>query len=211
MNARDESGVWVKVADADAPSNPNEPVPLTVAAINDAPGVWDQAHILVPALCLDLDGTVRYSKSGSGYVTGPDDIAVYPDVERIIHDYQAHGFIVCGVTNQGGVAFGHKTVRQNYREIEETRGYFDGSFDFVVCACCHPGGSKPPFNVRTLLRKPAIGMLAVLEFWAFDCGYVIDWDNSLFVGDRPEDKQCAESANIAFAWAHDFFGRSAPA
>lgn len=35
-------------------------------------------------------------------------------------------------------------------------------------------------------------------------GIVIDWDNSLFVGDRPEDEQCAKNANIQFKYIDQF-------
>jgi histidinol phosphatase-like enzyme len=50
-------------------------------------------------------------------------------------------------------------------------------------------------------------MLAVAEVEAFDESYVIDWDESLMVGDRQEDEECARRAAIAFRYADDFFGR----
>jgi D-glycero-D-manno-heptose 1,7-bisphosphate phosphatase len=67
-----------------------------------------------------------------------------------------------------------------------------------------------PYNYRSLLRKPDIGMLALMEYELFDEGYIVDWDNSLFVGDRPEDQECAKRAGLSFHWAWDFFGRPNP-
>ena len=32
----------------------------------------------------------------------------------------------------------------------------------------------------------------------------IDWDKSLFVGDRPEDEQCANNAGIPFRYIDNF-------
>lgn len=54
-------------------------------------------------------------------------------------------------------------------------------------------------------RKPNPGML--LDAMSF---YDIDADNTLMVGDRPEDKRAAENAGCAFMWAWDFFGRDMP-
>ncbi len=66
------------------------------------------------------------------------------------------------------------------------------------------GGNIEPFNHRSMLRKPNIGMLALAEFEAWNAGYMIDWDSSLFVGDRPEDEQCAANANIKFVHIDNF-------
>jgi phosphoglycolate phosphatase-like HAD superfamily hydrolase len=53
-------------------------------------------------------------------------------------------------------------------------------------------------------------MLAMCEFEAFNAGLIVDWHKSLFVGDRPEDEECAKRAGIAFSWAWDFFERPMP-
>jgi phosphoglycolate phosphatase-like HAD superfamily hydrolase len=47
-------------------------------------------------------------------------------------------------------------------------------------------------------------MLVHAEESMIEEGIIPDWDNSLFVGDRPEDEECAKSAGIPFMWAHDF-------
>lgn len=50
-------------------------------------------------------------------------------------------------------------------------------------------------------------MLAKAEIDAYAEGIIIDWSNSLFVGDRQEDADCAKNAMIEFRWSEDFFER----
>lgn len=162
----------------------------------------------VPALCLDLDGTVRYSKSHD-FIQGMDDIALYPDVEAKIWEYRNNDYLILGISNQGGVAFAHKTWKGAIDELDATLALFkENPFHLVKMCFHHADGTVFPYNKRSLLRKPDIGMLALMESEAFGAGYVIDWDNSLFVGDRPEDEECAKNAGIPFRWAKEFFGEA---
>jgi D-glycero-D-manno-heptose 1,7-bisphosphate phosphatase len=164
---------------------------------------------LKPALCLDLDGTVRYSRAGE-FINQPEDIALYPGIEAKLWHYRDQGFLIFGISNQGGVAFGHKTPEGCEAEIAHTAALFKRNPFHIIKVCYnHPLGTHPPYNHRSLLRKPDIGMLALCELDAFEQGgVVVDWTESLMVGDRPEDQECAARAGIAFAWAHEFFGRS---
>lgn len=160
-----------------------------------------------PALCLDLDGTIRYSITGE-FINSYEDIRLFPDVEEALWQYRDEGWLIFGITNQGGVAFGHKTPVSNDLEIQATiKAFHRNPFHFIKACYHHPGGSIFPYNYRSLLRKPAIGMLAICEVEAFQAGYVVDWSKSLMVGDRPEDQQLAKNAGIKFAWAWEFFGR----
>lgn len=168
------------------------------------------AHKLAPALCLDLDGTVRYSMNGD-FINKPDDIALFGDVEAKIWEYRDNGYLIFGVTNQGGVAYGFKTPRDNDAEVNRTCELFARNPFHIIKSCLHhPGGTFEPYCHRSLLRKPQIGMLAACEVEAYEQGYIVDWDKSLFVGDRPEDRKCAENAGVEFKWAWEFFGRDNP-
>lgn len=161
-----------------------------------------------PALCLDLDKTIRYSLNGTPFIKNVDDIALYPDVESALHEWKNEGYLIFGITNQGGVAFGYKTVEQDKAEINQTVNLFEvNPFDTIFSSYHHPRGDIAPYNIRSLIRKPDIGMLVLCELHAASNNYVIDWNNSLFVGDRNEDKECAKNAGIRFIWAKDFFGR----
>ncbi|MCF7910884.1 MAG: HAD-IIIA family hydrolase [Candidatus Cloacimonetes bacterium] len=166
-----------------------------------------EIYILKPALFLDLDDTIRYSKSG-GFVSSPEDIALFEDVEEIIWNYKNEGFLICGITNQGGVAFGHKTIADNEAELQQTRSLFDHDpFDMIMSCYSMPGGKVQPYNHRSLLRKPDIGMLVQCELQAFQEGIIIDWTKSIMVGDRDTDELCAGNAGIPFYWADSFFFR----
>lgn len=164
---------------------------------------------LQPALCVDLDGTIRFNaEDPGGFINEPGDVAIFDDVEETLWQWKARGYLVFGITNQGGVAHGYKTVSDSNEDILATIKLFKRSpFDAVKAAYLMPGGSVFPFEHKTLLRKPATGLLAVLEHEWFEKGVVIDWFNSLVVGDAWSDKKLAENADIAFLWAKNFFNR----
>jgi D-glycero-D-manno-heptose 1,7-bisphosphate phosphatase len=163
----------------------------------------------VPALCLDLDGTVRYSKSEPlGFIRGPEDVALIAGAEAKIWEYRDQGYLILGISNQGGVAHGYKTPQQAEAELRAMLELFERNPFQLIQQCFHDAaGTVFPYNRRSLLRKPDIGMLALMEVEAFHAGYLIDWDKSLFVGDRPEDSDCAGNAGIPFRNAEAFFGR----
>ena len=181
----------------------------------DLSGSLIQHGCVAPALVLDLDGTVRRHKEDeSAFINSADDIALYPDVEEIVWRYRDDGYLILGVTNQGGVAFGHKTPQSFWKELEAMETLWKRGDPFHVIKACfhHVEGSVTPYNAaRSLLRKPQHGMLALMEYELYGQGYVVDWDRSLFVGDRPEDEACAAGAAISFRWAWDFFSRPRPA
>ncbi|MCS3666416.1 histidinol phosphatase-like enzyme [Salinibacter ruber] len=58
-----------------------------------------------PAVVCDLDGTIRFNLEEE-YINGPDDIALYRGVIEALWRYRNKGYLVFGVTNQGGVAHG---------------------------------------------------------------------------------------------------------
>lgn len=163
---------------------------------------------LKPALCLDLDGTIRYSKNGE-FINGAGDVAVFPDVEERLWVYRNNGYLIFGASNQGGVAFGYKTVVDIDEELSVTLLAFDRNPFHIIKTCFHhEEGTVEPYNHRSLCRKPDIGMLALLEAEVWGHGIVVDWNESIFVGDRAEDEECARRAGISFVHADEFFGRA---
>ena len=170
----------------------------------------ESAITIMPALCLDFDGTIRYSSRGT-FISGPDDVRLYADVEAKLWEYRQDGWLICGVTNQGGVAYGYHTIDEIQANIDATLALFDENPFQAVLACFHhPGGHVPPYNIRSLSRKPDIGMLAEMERQVWARGIAIDWDNSLMVGDSADDEGLATNARIAFQWAWEFFEREKP-
>lgn len=151
------------------------------------------------ALCLDFDGTIRRSKSGGSFIKNFQDIELMPGMERIIWLYRQMGFVVIGISNQGGVAHGYRTPMEVELELETTLKLFRFNPFHIVKMCYHMAdGTIEPYRHRSLLRKPDIGMLAIAEIDAYNEKVIIDWDNSIFVGDRPEDERCAKNAGIAY-------------
>jgi D-glycero-D-manno-heptose 1,7-bisphosphate phosphatase len=155
------------------------------------------------ALFLDLDGTVRRSKTGT-FIKDADDLEIIPEAKEAIQHYKNHNYLIIGISNQGGVAFGHKTADQVQEESRKTLQELP--FDTIIHCYFMEGGTVEPFDRRSLLRKPNYGMIVLAEAQYSNDGVFIDLDNSLFVGDREEDRECAESAKIKFMWADEFLG-----
>lgn len=127
-------------------------------------------------------------------------------MERLIYRYKEMGWLIFGLSNQAGVAHGYKLPMEVELEMDTTFKLFSRGNPFHnVQWCLHDGKGKiAPYNHRSLGRKPDIGLLFVMESDAYNAGYIVDWDNSLFVGDRPEDEQCAKNAGIPFRSAESF-------
>lgn len=163
-----------------------------------------------PALILDLDDTIRRSKSGKKFIQGPDDIELFPDVEPTLNRYRDTYYILA-VSNQGGVAFNIRTEEQIAEEVKATLDLFQECPIMRVEVCMtHPNGYRTKWKRESMFRKPNTGMLAVLEYKLFGENRIIDWPASFMVGDRDEDRECAEKAGIMFQWAWEFFMRPKP-
>lgn len=162
-----------------------------------------------PALCLDLDGTIRFNREDpGGFITDARQVAVFEDVEPKLWEYKDRGYLIFGVTNQGGVAHGHKTPADVRLEHGVTVAQFGRQpFDAIRVCYAMAGGSVEPYSHRSFCRKPEIGMLAIFECDLGERGIIVDWDNSLMVGNSKEDQDFARRAKIEFRWARDFFGR----
>jgi D-glycero-D-manno-heptose 1,7-bisphosphate phosphatase len=162
--------------------------------------------MLCPVLVLDVDGTLQKGKSGKTFITGPDDIELLPNVVEVLTDYRKRGYIIVLASNQGGVAFGHKTVQQVEEETEKLVSMLPPATVFAgFAALSMEGGSVDDFAYRSLLRKPYYGMLVQAEMGMRERGMLADWDNSLFVGDMGSDQKAAEAAGVKFIWAEEFF------
>ena len=165
------------------------------------------SYTVAPALVLDLDGTVRKSKSG-GFINDPSDQEpMYEDVGRVLQAYRREGYYIAGLTNQGGVAHGHLTEDDVHEGLRKTASMIAG-FDYILAVPFSngDGATVEPYNRRSLLRKPEMGGLAVIEHEAkASSGVIINWEESVMVGDRDTDRQCAKKAGVAYHDAEHFF------
>lgn len=156
-------------------------------------------------LFLDLDGTVRRTKSGSKFIQNPDDQALIPGVAAAIAKFSE--FEIIGVTNQGGVAAGYKSledcIKEQMRTMELLPAIKEINFciDFAGKSAYRLGRSKSLILLPEgpNYRKPGSGLLdAYLELFPLFPEYAI------MIGDREEDRQAAYAAGIDFMWAEIF-------
>lgn len=159
------------------------------------------------ALCLDLDGTVRKSRSGRKFIKDKDDVMLYDDMlPKILSDFKERGWLIFGVSNQGAVAHGIKSITEVNAEMEATKNLFPkDTFDDIIYAPAKECWSENDYSQKSLLRKPYYGMLAVLEHKFFtEKQTVVLWEGSVMVGDMNSDLHCARSAGITYLEISDF-------
>lgn len=172
----------------------------------DAQGFEDtiRSLTLVPSLIVDIEGTVGYREAHSPIMK------LYSDVESILWDYKDRGFLIFGCVNCSDVAHGKLKIERHLEYLEKLLDQFEYNPFYRVRVCYFDEtGTTAPFNVRSLMRKPDVGMLVGLENDAINLGYMINWKESIVIGDLEEDRLLAERANIMFKWAWEFFNRPA--
>lgn len=158
-----------------------------------------------PILFLDLDGTVRYNgKDPKGFINSPDEVEIYDGVVDILKSYKSKGWRIVSISNQGGIALGYVTSNNVARAMQETNRMCANLFDRMYWCDHHPDAEGDEFTSKEeksicLCRKPRIGFVIAAmaslsekyedEYRPYAC---------LFVGDRAEDRGCAEGAGIPF-------------
>lgn len=163
----------------------------------------------VPLLVLDLDGTVRHGKGEIGkFVNGPDDVEVFPEAVAQMQRWKDHGGRIIAVSNQGGIALGLVTYENVEAAMVETYRQCQELFDKVSWCSHHPNADDPEM-ARCWCRKPSPGLLieSALSI-AHHYGEMYPPHLGLFVGDRPEDEECARLAGFPFLWAQDWRDRA---
>lgn len=182
-------------------------------------------------LLLDKDGTLISPKSGAKFVNSPWDQAAIPGVQEAIDAYVSADWKPVIISNQGGVAAGHKTLEEAILEmrfvlelfpaIEEA--YFCPDFEGEECwkvwsDCSEQHRIKYQNEIVLMPRgydareidNYVDGISPEKNFRKPGPGMLrLAIDNhtaseSLFVGDRPEDEGAAMAAKIPFKWAKDW-------
>jgi D-glycero-D-manno-heptose 1,7-bisphosphate phosphatase len=159
----------------------------------------------VPLLVLDLDGTVRHGLDELGrFVNGPDDVVVFPEAVAQMRAWKKRGGRIIAVSNQGGIALGHLDFETCAAAMMKTHELTGRLFDKIAWCRHHPNAIDPEY-ARCWCRKPSPGLLieAALDL-AHATGEMYPPYLGLFVGDRPEDEQCAKLAGFDFQWAADW-------
>lgn len=167
-------------------------------------------------LFLDLDGTIREPKSGK-WIQPWDNQKPMDGASYALAHFKNRNYRTFGITNQGGVGAGHKSLGDCVKEQKLTLELFpeleaiffcpdfDGhdaywltshSLDFRK----RNSDSEFKKELEALsiwnfdsFRKPGTGMLHLAAEI-----YNLDLNEAWMVGDRAEDEQCAEGAGINF-------------
>jgi D-glycero-D-manno-heptose 1,7-bisphosphate phosphatase len=173
------------------------------------------AEIAVPVLYLDLDGTVRWGKDELGrFVNTPDDVRIFDGVPDLLARYKEHGWRIVACSNQGGIALGLVSMDDVMAGMVETQKQSGNAFDKIIWCRHHPDADDPEMAV-CWCRKPRAGMvIEVANDLAADSRTRMLKERTpperyppymgLFVGDRPEDRGCAEAANVPFMEAQEW-------
>lgn len=160
----------------------------------------------VPVLYLDLDGTVRKGFDELGrFVNKAEDVELFPRMAERLLSYKQRGWRLVAVSNQGGIATGQVEFRDVMAALARTQYLVGGVFDKMYICQHHPDAHDPEM-ANCFCRKPKMGMLVMaqesLSFMHPDEIYPPHL--ALMVGDRNEDRLCAESAGVRFQLASEW-------
>jgi D-glycero-D-manno-heptose 1,7-bisphosphate phosphatase len=166
---------------------------------------------ITPILFLDLDGTVRLGMDQiDHYVQGPEDVEIFPGVLEIIQSYKSKGWRIVTISNQGGIALDLVNSRDVARAMQETNRLCANLFDRMAWCTHHPNAIGDKYESKEeksicFCRKPRIGMIVASMIELHEGFHEIYRPYAcLMVGDRMDDKECANNANIPFMWAKEW-------
>lgn len=151
------------------------------------------------ALLLDVDGTVRMTRSGEKYPRDPADIAILPLRREILRRWHDEGYRLFFVSNQSGIASGKAS-----RDIVEAA--FDKTIELLdlpiadVAYCPHQA-----FPVACFCRKPMPGLAVQLIE-----RHALSVPDLIVVGDMRSDAGLAEGIGARYIDSADFFKEEAP-
>jgi len=139
------------------------------------------------ALFCDLDGTLITTRSGREFPLHGEDWKFIDKTLECIKTFYSNDYIICIVTNQGGIQTGFVStaafelkINTICAKIEKLLKLPEGTINYNYCP-----------NMVDYNRKPNPGM-------AFDLAieHEIDLRNSIMVGDMESDKLFAYNAGI---------------
>ncbi|HBP23062.1 MAG TPA: oxidoreductase [Planctomycetes bacterium] len=145
-------------------------------------------------LLLDVDGTLRATRSGAPYPTHPSDVELLPGRRERLTQWIEQGYRLFLVSNQSGISSGKvtpsvveacmwRTVQLLGLPITEIRYCPHPAFP-AACYCRKP---MPGFGVDLIRR------------------YALSRSSLLMVGDLESDAAFAKNVGARFEWATEFF------
>ena len=131
-------------------------------------------------LLLDCDGTIREPIQGK-WIDTPRNQRAIPGTAEAITKASSAGWTIIGITNQGGVAAGHKSLNDAIKEQLYTlelfpqmeKIYFCPDFEGEICWCIHEEQvqiwrsllPRPSRETYKKFRKPEPGMIELALDW----------------------------------------------
>ena len=152
----------------------------------------------------DVDGSLVKTKSGATFRKTADDWQWLPGRLEKLQELHRQGKRLSFASNQGGVAYGYMEetdiIEQLYIMVSQIMGESKPEYFYMGVCFTHPKASLPEYRQDDQRRKPGPGML--LE--AMEHCHV-EPEQTLMVGDRPEDEEAAKAAGCVFMWSEAFF------
>ena len=151
-------------------------------------------------LLLDVDGTLRTTKSGEIYPRGPEDVELLPGRREHLQRFVDEGYKLFFVSNQSGVASGNVTK-------EAVEAAFARTIELLglpvteVAYCPHPA-----FPAGCFCRKPLPGLgVALIQ------RHKLAREQVIMVGDMDSDRDFARSLGVKYVDTAEFFPAAADA
>ncbi len=145
-------------------------------------------------LLLDVDGTLRRTRSGEMYPRDASDVELIPGRRETLQRWLADGYQLFFLSNQSGVASGHVSVEAVEAAFARTVELLDLPVA-EIAFCPHPA-----FPVGCFCRKPLPGHgIRLIQ------KYGLAREHLVMVGDMESDARFAEAIGAKYFHADDFF------
>lgn len=144
-----------------------------------------------PAVFFDRDGVLNKE---IGYLYKIADFCWMDGAVETIKYFNDRGYYVFVITNQSGVARGYYTeaeVEKLHQYMNQELKKYNAHIDEFFYCPHYAKGSVEKYSIDCNCRKPKTGMIEL----AFS-KYAISKDNSMMIGDKQSDMECAKNAGI---------------
>ncbi|MCC6509442.1 MAG: HAD-IIIA family hydrolase [Pirellulaceae bacterium] len=153
-------------------------------------------QLINKGLLLDVDGTLRKTKSGELYPTTPEDIELLPGRREVLQGWLDRGYRLYFVSNQSGVASGKLTLAAADACFARTVELLGLPVE-EVAYCPHSA-----FPVGCFCRKPMTGLGVQLMI-----KHQLSPKELVMVGDMDSDEAFARGLGAQYFDAAEFFGQ----
>ncbi len=151
-------------------------------------------HHTQKGLLLDVDGTLRTTRSGEIYPRNADDVVLLPNRRETLLRWIENGYSLFFLSNQSGISSGKLTQLDAVGAFQRTVELL-GLPVVEITYCPHPA-----FPVGCFCRKPLPGLGVYLIR-----KYKLDMEHLVMVGDMDSDAGFARSIGAKYFDASQFF------